>query len=156
MNISSIDRRAITKQDVRGGLLVTDFTQSKFHDGTEMHPAGRLICEPWTPEDQRRFDEQTQGAADEFGGSLGHTVTRFGVVFHDAGEYIADPITQRLARIAEDLESKRSELTDIYNEIRTPNHRPNHKRGRIVSVGAAVDRIYDAIDELKDAQELTT
>jgi hypothetical protein len=65
-----------------------------------------------------------------------------------------DHITQRLARIAEAIDRSRSELCDIYNELRTPDRRPT--RDRVHSIGAAVDRLDDALDELKDAQELTT
>lgn len=93
MNISSLDPRTIITQGTSGpdGSLITTFLRSIFHDGTENHPAGTLVNKPWTREDQQRFDDETQGAADEFGGSLGHTVKRFGIVFHDAGEFTPKP-----------------------------------------------------------------
>jgi hypothetical protein len=73
---------------------------------------------------------------------------------------MADHITQRLARIAEELTSKSEELCELSNELHAiyqprPARTPA-TRNRIHYIDAAYSRLCDALDELKDAQELTT
>ncbi len=87
MNASSIDRRFITGQAVVNGRLVTEFQRSLFHDGSENHPAGTLVCDQPTEAEKEEYRKTTEGWDDDFGGILSETVTRFETLFWDKGVF---------------------------------------------------------------------
>lgn len=76
--ISYIDRRMITGQAIVNGRLVTEFRQSLFRDGSEMHPAGTIVCDAVTDKQKDELDSDVL---------MGETVTRLNVLFWDRGQF---------------------------------------------------------------------
>ncbi len=84
MKISSIHRLSVVRQSIVDGKLVTEFSRYLFDDGSEMNPAGTIVCEQPTQEDHDRYRDE---GLEEFGGILSDTVTRLGVMFWDEGHF---------------------------------------------------------------------
>ena len=93
MNISSVDKRSIIKQEVVNGRLITTFKAVPWDsdDRRDFQPAGSIMNEPYRGE----LDEKALAYDRECfeAGELGHdmvlseTVTRFETLFWDKGIY---------------------------------------------------------------------
>jgi hypothetical protein len=83
MKISSIHRRDIISQAIVDSRLITEF----YADLDELigHPAGTLVCEPFTNDDMEKYRQKYEELADD--AALSDTVTRLGRVFYDEGTF---------------------------------------------------------------------